>query len=334
MLDFPTPPIRANSDRRRYIESLVSEFLNARVRGGAEAIAERLAPDFVYRARGVWPMWSDGGPIGRKQFVEAAGIIIAEFEFLEAKTHEFLIDGNTAAVHVTSVVRGRGLGEPVELDFWLFLRVRNALIAEAAIYVDAAKAAMFLPVGLVEVRSAGPPRSESRTEAGSRARRAVMTGDREEVGVTDEADGVAADARHRAFVRRSVRDLMALRSKGDLPAIVDRLAPDFVYSPLGGWTKAALQPGRCDRATFAEALRLMVIEFENLGGELHELVVDGDCVAVHRTFRVRNRGSGAITHLDEWDHCRIRAGLIVEMACYTDATGATSLDRPAYGPPR
>jgi ketosteroid isomerase-like protein len=334
MLDFPTPPVRANSDRRRYIEFLVSEFLNACVRGGAAAIAKRLASDFVHRARGVWPMWPHGGPIGRAQFVEAAGIIIAEFEFLEAKTHEFLIDGNAAAVHVTSVIRNRGLGGSVEVDFWIFLRVRNALIVEAAIYVDAAKAAMLLPAGLVDVRCVGPPQSEGRTEAGSRARRAVVTGDREKIGVRDEADGVTADARHQACVERTVRDLTALRSRGDLPAILDRLAPDFVYSPLGDWTRAALQPGRCDRATFAEALRLMIIEFEDLGSELHELVVDGDRVAVHRTFRVRNRGSGAITHVDEWEHCRIRAGLIVEMACYIDATGATGLDWPAYGLPR
>ena len=150
----------------------------------------------------------------------------------------------------------------------------------------------------------------------------------------DAAPSVNADARYRAFVRRTFRDLVALRSKGDVAAILDRLTPDFVHNPLGDWTNAPLQPGPCDRAAFAEALRQVNVEFEDLGSEVHEQVVDGDRIAVHRTVRTRNRGSGANIEVDEWDHFRIRAGLVTELASYVDNSTAADLDWPAYGPPR
>ena len=322
MLDLPSASTVANWDRRRQIETLARQILAARVEGDARELEARLAPDFAYRARGAWPMWPyHAGPIGRAKFVEAARRISAEFELLAMEVHEFLIDGDSAALHATSATRNRD-GAFAECDSWIYLRLRGDLIVGAAVYVDVARAATLLPAGVVEayIRDAGRggrgPSSASPSPAPA------------------ESGGPVTDARYRKWMEHEAGDLFALRAKGDFEAMLARFAPDFIYNPRGDWTRAPLMVGRCDRATFAESLRQVIVEFEDLGGPTHELVVDGDRVAVHRTIRLRNRGAGEIADVDEWVCLRIREGLIVEMASYVDNGKAARLEWPDYSPPR
>ncbi len=334
MLDLPTAPAAATAERRRQIEFLVREILAARERGDAPALLARLAPDFVYRAHGAWPMWPyHGGPIDAAQFADAARRLNAEIEFLGSDIHELLIDGDTVALHATSVARNRGAGAPVAFDQWMVFRFRDNLLVGMAIYVDAAKAALLPPSGLVEVHARFQPRRPapdwlSGGNGDGRPARAVVAD-------TPAPPGPdRGEARSRTFMERLVRDVFLLRAKGDFEGMLGRLAPDFVYNPRGAWTKPPLMADRCDRATFAESLRLVNVEFEDLGGEIHEFLVDGDRVAVHRTIRIRNRGAGDVVHLDEWVCFRICAGLIVEMASYVDSARASGVEWPTYAPPR
>ncbi|RBP12879.1 ketosteroid isomerase-like protein [Roseiarcus fermentans] len=298
---------------------LVRALFAERERGETPAMAARLAPDFLYRAHGSWPMWPyRRGPLDRAQFLEASRRFSAEVELLGSDIHEFLTDGESAAAHVTCHAGARGAGAPGDFDLWIFLRLREALIVELAVYVDAAKAAKRLPAGLVEVRA---PDGRARPQAS-------QPGERPEGSL--DSPGPAADARRRAYLRRIALDFFALRAKGDYPAMLGRLASDFIHNPRGDWTKPPLMADPCDRATFAESLRLINIEYEDLGGEVHEFVADGDRVAAHRTIKLRNRGSGAVAEVDEWVCFRIAAGLIAEMASYVDNAGILRLDRPAY----
>jgi ketosteroid isomerase-like protein len=340
MLDVPTAPAAADRDRRAEVEVFVREFFALRAKGDAPALVSRLAPDFIYRSRGAWPMWPyHGGPIPRAQFVEAVGRANAEIQFLGSEFHEFLVDGDAAAVHATCGARNRGAGPPVEFDLWMFLRFREALIFEAAIYVDVARAAGLLPAGLVEVQSVYSPGTESRADKRSPAqtqtgRRYGSTKDAGPVRETAEAESATDGSRNRALMERVALDFFALRKKGDVAAMLGRLAPDFIHNPRGDWTKPPFMPGLCDRATFAAALRLVNVEFEDLGGEIHELLVDGDEVAAHRTVRLRNRGSGGIVRVDEWIRFRVSAGLIVELASYVDSAMIARVEWPPYAPPR
>ena len=227
-------------------------------------------------------------------------------------------------MHVTVAMRNRGAGSPAEFDAWLYLRFRGEVVAEAAIYVDAAKAARLLPAGLVEVYPHAGARDWSRPPA-----EPLRTGVRDDgpaFGAMEQGEGVL----ERMAMGRAVRDFYALRAKGDFVAMLGRLAPDFVYNPLGTWTKAPLMADSCDRATFAESLRLVNVEFEDLGGAFHETVVDGDRIAVHRTIHARNRGAGDIARVDLWSCFRIRAGLVVELASYVDSARAAGVDLPPY----
>ena len=95
-----------------------------------------------------------------------------------------------------------------------------------------------------------------------------------------------------------------------------------------------MTPGRCGRAEFIEALRMVNVEFEEFRGAVHERVTDGDRIAEHRTFRIRNRGAGAIVRGDAWIVFRIRDGLIAEMASYADNIRASAAEWPDYAKPR
>ena len=139
---------------------------------------------------------------------------------------------------------------------------------------------------------------------------------------------IAAESR-RAELADTVRKLFDLRAKGDVEAILKWFAPDFIYKACGEWTRPPYVPRQCDRETFAVSLRLVNVEFEELGSEIHELLIDGDRVAVHRTIRMRNRGAGAVVNLDEWDIFRFRERLVAQFAAYVDLAKLGGLERPS-----
>lgn len=318
-------------DRRRHIESLARQFLAARARGDAADIVARLAPDFAYRARGAWPTWPyHAGPIDRTQFAEAIGRVNAEIEVLRADIHELLIDRESAALHATFAARNRGAGAPVEFDLWMYLRFCGDLIVEAAFYVDVAKAARLPPTGLVEVLPRDRVREGSRPAEESPSRAPGRFGSASLPASNETAAGEAPGDRNREWMKRVAVDIFTLRAKGDCEGILARMAPDFIYNPRGDWTRPPLVADRCDLAAFAESLRQVNVEFEDLGGEIHELLVDDDRVVAHRTIRLRNRGAGDIVPVDEWVCFRIRNGLIVEMASYVDNARVSEVAWPAY----
>jgi ketosteroid isomerase-like protein len=141
---------------------------------------------------------------------------------------------------------------------------------------------------------------------------------------------LAAETR-REFLANAVRELYDLRAEGDLEGMLRRCAPDCVYRTYGEWTRPPYFPVASDRETFAEALRQVNVEFEDLGCDIHELLVEGDRVAVHRTVRLRNRGAGGVVKVDTWDCFRLRDGLVIEYACYVDCAKLGRLESAAVG---
>lgn len=139
---------------------------------------------------------------------------------------------------------------------------------------------------------------------------------------------VAAESR-RADLADAVRKLFDLRAKGDIEAILKWFAPDFIYEMRGDWSRPPYVPRQGDRDAFAESLRLVNVEYEELGSEIHEFLIDGDRVAVHRTIRMRNRGAGPAVDLDEWDCFRFHERLVAEFAAYVDVAKLDALVKPA-----
>jgi ketosteroid isomerase-like protein len=121
----------------------------------------------------------------------------------------------------------------------------------------------------------------------------------------------------RQQIESRVRWLFECWSQGDVDSMVEYLAPDVVFPSNGFWTggKAPL----LGRDQVASNLRKYANMLENIVSILHEFVIDGDRVVVHRTAVGRRRIDGRRYQCDFIDFFRFRDGLIVEMSCYPDA---------------
>ena len=62
--------------------------------------------------------------------------------------------------------------------------------------------------------------------------------------VGDKSHNLTGETR-RDFLKGAVRTILDLRAQGDVAAILEWTAPDFVYKPLGEWSKSpALEAAR------------------------------------------------------------------------------------------
>jgi hypothetical protein len=73
------------------------------------------------------------------------------------------------------------------------------------------------------------------------------------------------------------------------------------------------------KAAIAEAYRMLNIKFENLGSQIHEILIDGDRGGLLRSTAVRERGADQTRDLDVINVTRFHPGLIVEMPEYSDS---------------
>jgi ketosteroid isomerase-like protein len=122
----------------------------------------------------------------------------------------------------------------------------------------------------------------------------------------------------RELIEHRVRKLWELRADGDIPSILEYAAPDVKCFMRGNWSLAVYPRPLVGKEEVAEAYRQLNIQYENLGSVIHELLIDGDRVALHRTTTIRNRGGGHRHTCDLINFIRFRDGLIVEFSEYPD----------------
>ena len=122
----------------------------------------------------------------------------------------------------------------------------------------------------------------------------------------------------RELIEHRVRTLCELRADGDVPSMLEYAAPDVRCFLRGHWTLAIYPRPLIGKEEVAEAYRQLNIQYENLGSVIHELLIDGDRVALHRTTTIRNRGAGHIHTFDVINFMRFRDGLVVEFSEYPD----------------
>lgn len=136
----------------------------------------------------------------------------------------------------------------------------------------------------------------------------------------------ASDA---AFDRQAmetlVRRLIELRAAGDVDGLVAFAAPDIVFKTGIGRAHPFHAEYRGIEAC-ANLVRSVNVNYENLGSRLNKLLIDGDRIAIHRTARIRNRGTGRAVDVDMWNFVTFRDGLIVEFAEYPDTEAFARLD--------
>jgi ketosteroid isomerase-like protein len=121
----------------------------------------------------------------------------------------------------------------------------------------------------------------------------------------------------REQIEQRIRLLFEKWARGDIEGMVGYLAPDVVFPSNGFWTGVPA-PLR-SREQVAKTLRRLGGALENIVSVLHEIVIDGDRVVVHRTAVGRRRDNGRRYQCDFIDFFRFRDGLVVEFSEYPDA---------------
>ena len=128
------------------------------------------------------------------------------------------------------------------------------------------------------------------------------------------------------------RDLIAARlamilegcARGDVAGVLAHFTPDIVYTG-GTWRLYPLSAPRNGRESCGEMLKAIYVDYEIFGSTIERLVIDGDRVALLRTTRLRNRGTGKSAAVQIWNFARFRDGLICEFSEYPDTAEIAAL---------
>ena len=116
----------------------------------------------------------------------------------------------------------------------------------------------------------------------------------------------------RDLIREILKSIYARRMAGDIEGMMNFVAPDIVCFPNTSWGGAHYP--RCIKGSEAvrEAFWQRHINYVNVAGQIHRILIDGDEAAVHRSCTIRERGS-CVTHtFDSVDFFRFRNGLVTE----------------------
>jgi ketosteroid isomerase-like protein len=132
----------------------------------------------------------------------------------------------------------------------------------------------------------------------------------------------------RELIEQRLHMQFELRAKGDWRGWLEFAAEDISFDIRGNWAVFPYAKPIQGKKALAEALMMVVVQFENLGWVINDLVIDGDRVGLRRTVMVRNRGTGRIAELDVAEFIRFRDGLIVEFTEIVDSAALAKLDRP------
>ena len=122
----------------------------------------------------------------------------------------------------------------------------------------------------------------------------------------------------RAQTETRVRKIYDLWSHGDVDAMIGEMSPDVRMSTAGHWVGAP--PESRGRAEAAANLRKAGEALENIVSVLHEIMIDGDRVVVHRTAVGRWRESGRRYQCDFIDFFRFRDAMVTEFSQYPDSS--------------
>ena len=118
-------------------------------------------------------------------------------------------------------------------------------------------------------------------------------------------------------VEQRIRRIYERWSQSGVAGVFDDLSADVAYPSNGFWTGVAGPLRGRDQVT--RHLQKYADVFENIVCVLHEIVIDGDRVVVHRTAVGRRNDTGRRYQCDFIDFIRFRDGLVVEYCAYPDA---------------
>jgi ketosteroid isomerase-like protein len=130
----------------------------------------------------------------------------------------------------------------------------------------------------------------------------------------------------RDLIERRVRALFEMRAAGNLRGMLEYVAEDIVFNVRGVWAAFPYAHPVHGKKLVADAIAMIAVQFENMGSVVHDLIIDGERVAIRRTARLRHRGTGKVGEVAFADFIRFRDGLIVEFTEVADSMSLAQLE--------
>jgi len=137
---------------------------------------------------------------------------------------------------------------------------------------------------------------------------------------TSENDLTTPPNLDRAGIKERIKAIFDRRAAGDIEALLAFLSPDIGFFLPTTWSYASYPRTVRGREAVRELFHQRNLNYEILPSTIHRILVDGDRAIVHRTCRVRERGSGLLRAFDSIDLFRFRAGLVVEYSKLPDGS--------------
>ena len=129
----------------------------------------------------------------------------------------------------------------------------------------------------------------------------------------------ALTAVDRDLIEARVRAMYEVRVHSTGEAVgMEYFTHDVVFEVVGNPRVHSFCGRRIGADAMREALKAIRVELEISRHILHEIIIDGDRVAVRRTIHLRGRGAGRVHEVETLDRILIRDGLIAEMEQFVD----------------
>lgn len=112
----------------------------------------------------------------------------------------------------------------------------------------------------------------------------------------------------------------------DLPGLLALFSDDVIFELIGNWSIFPSARRARGKEAWTRALTTIYTQVQNLGSTVNDVVIDGDFVALRRTTRLRNYGTGRVGDVEFADFLRFRDGLIVEITEIVDSLAIARLE--------
>jgi ketosteroid isomerase-like protein len=121
-----------------------------------------------------------------------------------------------------------------------------------------------------------------------------------------------------------IRRVFERRAAGDVEGMLQAAADDIVYR-MNGWQGGTDQIVRHGKPALIELFREININLENLGSDIHDIVIDDPLVVLRRTSHIRHRGTNQTVAIEMCNFFTFRDGLIVEAVEFADVAALWTL---------
>lgn len=130
----------------------------------------------------------------------------------------------------------------------------------------------------------------------------------------------------RELFETRVHMMLDLCSARDMAGLLAHFAEDISFQAIGNWNMFPFPGPVRGKAATSRALGIILTQVQCLDSEVHDIVVDGDRVAVRRTARLRHLGTGRSAGIAVVDFLRFRDGLVTELTELLDSLAMAGLE--------